>query len=133
MPIHVTAAIIINEDAAIFVARRGPGKHLAGVWEFPGGKVEAGEFREDCLKREIKEELGMYIEVGPHFLSVEHSYGDKDIHLHSYISKWIGGYIEIFDHDRFLWCHAGEMTDLEFAPADIPIVKKLLTDQPVAL
>ena len=79
MPIHVTAAIIINEDKTIFAARRGPGKHLAGLWEFPGGKVERDETPPAALIRELEEELGVRAEALEPTVFSFHEYTERRV------------------------------------------------------
>ena len=78
---HVTAGIIWR-NRRVLITKRPPGTHLAGFWEFPGGKREPHETLEECLVRELKEELGITIRAGGHLISVEHEYEDKFITLH---------------------------------------------------
>lgn len=121
---HVTAAIIKKDDK-ILIARRGQDKHLAGMWEFPGGKIEIGEIPEDCLKREIQEELGIVINVGDFFMQNDHLYGDRLIKLYSYFCQHISGEIKLNDHDMFEWVNRSQLLQYNFAPADIPFIHKL--------
>src|SRR5262245_59726593 len=81
MKIVVTAAVIADHDR-YFVTRRQQGVHLEGYWEFPGGKCEAGESLHACLKRELKEELGVEVVIGDEIFTVTHSYPDRDVELH---------------------------------------------------
>ena len=81
-PIEVTAAIIIK-SGRVLIGRRRPGKHLAGYWEFPGGKMESGETPESCLKREIFEEMGLEIEVKTAFHENLFEYSSDKIVIHS--------------------------------------------------
>lgn len=76
--VDVTAAVIVKESA-VFAAKRSPGKHLAGHWEFPGGKIEPGETPEQCLKRELKEELTIESEIGEFVAESIFDYGNKRI------------------------------------------------------
>ncbi len=80
MPIKVTAALITQKDKAL-LCRRAPGEKLAGYWEFPGGKVEAGEGDRECLRRELLEELGLAVEVGEFVCSHSHQYPEFSITL----------------------------------------------------
>lgn len=85
---EVTAAIIIN-NRKVLIAQRAEDQKLAGKWEFPGGKVEAGETPEECLKREIKEELGIKIEVDKFFAESIYQYNTGTIKLLAYKARWI--------------------------------------------
>ena len=125
MRIEVTAAIIRNDRGECLIAKRGLGSHLGGLWDFAGGKLEAGEGKVECLKREITEELGIEITVEAPFLAVDHSYGEKHIRLHSFMCSYVSGEVVLKDHDEVAWVTISELASYEFAPADIPIVKKL--------
>ena len=124
--IIVTAAILIQSDK-ILITRRAKGKHLAGFWEFPGGKLESGETEEDCLAREIKEELDICIEVNAFFMDNTHPYSDKTVSLKAYFCSFISGDIVLKDHDKMAWVNKTELDNYTFAPADIPFVEKLKT------
>lgn len=121
---QVTAAII-RKGSKILIARRSPNKPLAGYWEFPGGKIEDGETPQECLKRELEEELGIVVNVGAFFMENEHHYGDKIIQLQAYECEHISGNIILNDHDQMEWVETFEFTNFEFAPADIPFIKAL--------
>lgn len=125
--IEVTAAIIEKENQ-ILIARRKQGKHLAGFWEFPGGKIEKGETPEYCLKRELLEELGIEVSVGEFFMENTHKYDEKTILLKSYMCELKTDEIELNDHDKVEWIHLSQLRDYKFAPADIGIVNKLLNE-----
>ncbi len=122
---EVTAAII-QKDSKILIARRGPSRHLAGFWEFPGGKIEEGETPETCLKRELKEELGITVKVGEFFLENMHHYAEKIIILKAYHCELISGIITKNDHDAIAWIEKEDFHKYKFAPADILFVKKLM-------
>ena len=121
---QVTAAIILK-GSEILIARRAPNKHLAGFWEFPGGKIEEGETPQECLKRELQEELGIVVNVGAFFMQNEHHYGDKIIVLKAYECEHISGNIVLSDHDQVKWVEKSEFANFKFAPADIPFLKAL--------
>lgn len=129
--IPVTAAIIIR-DQKVLAVRRAPHKHMGGYWEFPGGKVEPNETPEECLVRELAEELDITIQVAEHLASNEHDYGDRRIMLMAYRCHWVRGDIQLNDHDAMTWCRAGDLSLLDWAPADIPIVEVLLAKMTVA-
>ena len=117
------AAAIIFKDNKVFAARRKPGIHLAGYWEFPGGKVERGETPKQCLFRELQEELCVTTKVGQYVGESLYDYGTKIIRLLAYQVEHIEGKFELIDHDEFCWLAAGELGSVEWAPADIPIVE----------
>lgn len=122
--IKVTAAIICHEDR-ILCARKAPGRSLAGLWEFPGGKIETGETPEACLARELSEELLMDARIGSLFAVNQHEYEDKIVELAAYWVVDFDGTPALTDHDQIQWLTAAELTDLTWAPADIPFVDKL--------
>lgn len=120
----VTAAIIIN-NGKILIAQRAENQKLAGKWEFPGGKIEPGETPEECLKREINEELGIDIEVNDFFDESTYKYDTGAIRLLAYKSRWIDGEYKLTVHSQIKWVKPHELENYEFAPADIPFVNKL--------
>lgn len=126
MSIEVTAAVIIKSEK-IFAARRSPGKHLGGYWEFPGGKVEAGESHQDCLIRELKEELAIDVKIGNYIGVSSYDYGEKKINLHGYFVLNINGEIVLndHDHDSMRWLDISELDEIKWAPADIPLLAKI--------
>lgn len=124
--IIVTAAILLQSDK-ILITRRAKGRHLAGYWEFPGGKLEYGETEEECLVREIKEELDICIKVNAFFMENTHSYSNNSIRLKAYLCNYISGAIVLKDHDKMLWINRMELDKYTFSPADIPFVEKLKT------
>lgn len=122
--IVVSAAIILS-DGKILIAKRGKSKSLANLWEFPGGKVEANEAPEQCVKREIKEELNMNIKVLRYYSTNIHKYEFGVVKLIAFLAKYESGKIELREHADYKWVTIDELTNYPFAPADIPIVEKL--------
>jgi 8-oxo-dGTP diphosphatase len=122
--IPVTAAVIEQGDRYL-LARRKPGKTLAGTWEFPGGKVEAGEDAAACLVREIREEMNLEIEVGELLGVTEHQYDFARIRLIVFRALILGGDMRLTDHDEAGWFTPQEICRLDLAPADVPIVEWL--------
>ncbi len=122
--ISVTAAII-EKNGLILAARRKSGSHLAGYWEFPGGKIEAKETKEQCLVRELWEEFGVQCIVGDFFGESVYDYETKVIRLLCYRVRHLGGTFQCRDHDKILWLPVHELPSLRWAPADIPLVQKL--------
>ncbi len=122
--VRVTGAIM-EENGRIMIAKRKSGSHLAGKWEFPGGKIEAGESPEDCLKREIKEELAITVRVGAFLGSSIYHYDHLSIELLAYRVYWEAGDLRIRTHECVEWVPISRLVEYDFAPADVPIVEKL--------
>jgi 8-oxo-dGTP diphosphatase len=123
--ITVTAAII-EKNGLILAARRKAGSHLAGYWEFPGGKLEAEETERECLARELHEEFDIRCLVGDFFAESVYDYGTKVIRLLGYRVRHLGGTFRCRDHDRIIWLPVHQLHSLKWAPADIPLVEKLV-------
>ena len=124
--IDVIAGIIIKNDK-ILIARRSSG-FLKGKWEFPGGKLEKNESHKDCLKRELKEEFNIDVKVGEFYLMSIYKYDLINIKLHSYLINEFNGKIQIKDHDKIFWSTKNELNKFEYAPADIPIIEKIIKE-----
>jgi mutator protein MutT len=120
-PIIVTAAIMVKANK-VFAARRNPDSHMAGFWEFPGGKIETGETPEACLVRELFEEFGIVTRVGTFFGENTHDYGTKTIQLLAYQVTHVSGEFELMAHDQSRWLSTDELDQVKWAPADIPLV-----------
>lgn len=127
--VRVTAALLTDAAGRIFVARRGPDRHLEGLWEFPGGKIEPGESPEACLARELTEELGIIASVGRLRASCVHAYDRVTIELLAYDATLVSGTITLKDHDAMDWVEPAHLLDIPLAPADIPIARALLVDE----
>ncbi|GLI36154.1 hypothetical protein DAMNIGENAA_35870 [Desulforhabdus amnigena] len=121
----VTAAILIREGR-ILIARRRAGTHQEFKWEFPGGKVEVGETPEECLKREIKEELQIEVRIGAFLWESIYHYSQDSIRLLAYETFWESGEMVPTVHEAIEWVSVEDMKDYDFAPADIPFVRKLI-------
>lgn len=122
---EVAAVILENQNGEVLVARRKPGKKLAGFWEFPGGKIEAGETPQECLVRELYEEMNLVIEIGDYVGESIHEYDEGTVRLFAYKGKVIGGDIKLKDHDRYLWLSPQDLEKKKMAPADVPFLEKL--------
>lgn len=120
----VIAAIIMKDDK-VLIAQRAEGQKLAGKWEFPGGKMEDGETPEEYLKREIKEELDIDIEVEEFFGESIYHYESGLIRLVAYKARLLGGQCRLKIHRRVDWVKPHDLADYDFAPADVPFVDKL--------
>jgi len=120
----VTAAIIHKEEKILIAQRKKDADH--GLkWEFPGGKLRFAEDPRDGLRREIKEELDMEIEVGDIFEAVSHIYGERHILLLCYHCRYLGQRPAAKDCQDFRWVTPEEMNHYEFTAADVPVVRKL--------
>lgn len=122
----VTAAIILK-DNKVLIARRAPDERMAGKWEFPGGKIERGETPQQCLSREIREELDVSVEVLDFFGESIYRYEHGEIRLLAYFCRWISGGFSLHVHSSIKWVGKDELSSFDFAPADIPLVDKLKT------
>lgn len=123
--VHVVGAIIENDLNEIFCALRGPEMSLANYWEFPGGKIEAGETPEQALVREIREEFNCLIEVGEKVEDTTYEYEKVIVRLETYMAKLVDGQPTALEHADTKWVSREEITELNFAPADIPAVEKI--------
>jgi 8-oxo-dGTP diphosphatase len=123
--IHVVAAALIDAAGRVLIAQRPPGKHLAGGWEFPGGKLEAGEEREAGLARELKEELGITIEAPRPLIQVSHAYPSRDVLLDVWVVRNYRGEPRGLDGQALRWCTLEELDRADLLPADGPIVRAL--------
>ena len=121
--IEVACAIIVNDKEEVLVTQRSASMKLPLKWEFPGGKIEKGETAEECLIREIKEELGIEITIENSLPFITHQYDDFSIKLIPFICKIKSGEIKLTEHSAFLWLERSELLDLDWAEADVPILK----------
>lgn len=119
--IAVTAALL-KKDGKYLIAQRKVGDSLAGLWEFPGGKVEQGETPEQCLERELREEFGVKTKVKKFVAQSEYQYPHIAIRLLAYETEYISGAFQLHDHQAIAWVTVEELRNYKFAPADVPIV-----------
>ncbi|MCI2253727.1 (deoxy)nucleoside triphosphate pyrophosphohydrolase [Domibacillus sp. PGB-M46] len=124
--VRVVGAVIENEKSEILCALRSPDMTLPNLWEFPGGKIEAGETPEESLKREIQEELACEIEVGEKIEEVMHEYETVIVNLLTYRSRILSGLPTPEEHAELRWVSRDRLNDLEWAPADIPTITQLM-------
>ena len=126
--IYVSCAVIIDSGKVLSV-QRGAGRHLAGKWEFPGGKVGDGETPEDSVVREVREELDLEVEVVSALAPVVHAYPDKTVRLIPFLCRVTGGTLHLHEHQACRWLAPAELSNLDWCEADGPIleeVKKLV-------
>lgn len=108
------------------IAKRRIGDKQSSLWEFPGGKLEKGETPEECLRRELGEELGIQTQTGQFYASSVYEYEHGSIELLAFKTTWISGDIKVNAHDEIRWVNICDLDHYNFAPADIPIVNKLI-------
>jgi 8-oxo-dGTP diphosphatase len=127
--VHVVGAALLRDDPPRVLASRRVGPpHLAGLWEFPGGKVEAGESDQQALARELREELGIEVVVGDR-LGGDLMIGSTAV-LRVYLCRISTGEPVLVDHDEHRWLTAAELDDVPWIPVDLPLVadlRRLLT------
>ena len=124
--VHVVAAALVDAAGRVLIAQRPSGKHLAGGWEFPGGKLEPGEERLAGLERELREELGISIIGAPRpLIRVHHAYPSREVLLDIWVVKRYGGEPRGLDGQALRWCTQDELEGVELLPADRPIVAAL--------
>ena len=125
--VEVVAAII-KYNNKILCVQRGENKldYISKKYEFPGGKIEKGESHEQTIVREIQEELKMDIFTNDHFLTVEHEYPDFFLTMHSFICSCDEPIVYLTEHIDYKWLSVNKLEELDWAEADVPIVKKLM-------
>lgn len=123
--IHVVAGVLRDAAGRVLVAQRPSGKHLAGLWEFPGGKCEAGEAPVDALARELREELGIVVESARPLIAIPHRYPEQDILLDVWqVSKW-SGTLHPHEGQAFAWVEPATLEQVPMPPADRPAIAAL--------
>ena len=122
--IEVVAAVIYDGDK-VFCTQRPNRGGLALKWEFPGGKIEAGETREEALKREIREELNSEVLVEEYLLTVEHEYNTFHLTMYCYKCKLLSGNLDLNEHINSKWVRIKDLKLLDWAAADIGIIERL--------
>ncbi len=128
MPIAVTCALL-ERDGRLLVAQRAPGRKLALKWEFPGGKIEPGESGPEALARELREELGVEVDVGRELTPVTHDYGSLVIALRSFLCRLRAGEPHPHEHAAVRWCTPDEVAALDLAEADRPVLAQFTADR----
>ena len=123
----VAAVALVDPDGRVLLAQRPPGKHLAGMWEFPGGKVHQGESPEAALIRELAEELGIQTDakcLAP-FTFASHAYEDSHLLMPLYVCRVWQGLAQPMEGQTLAWVRPAQLTDYEMPPADIPLIAML--------
>ena len=125
----VAACALIDPDGRVLIAQRPPGKSMAGLWEFPGGKVEEGEWPEQSLIRELKEELGIVVKeecLAP-LTFASHSYPDFHLLMPLYVCRHWQGFVEAREQQALKWVRPNELRNYPMPPADEPLISHLTT------
>lgn len=124
--VHVAVGVVIDASDRILVAQRPQHLHQGGLWEFPGGKVEAGELIPDALRRELREELAIEVLDAEPLIEVEHDYGDKHVLLDVWRVTEFRGEPEGREGQRWQWVARSQLESLEFPAANIAIIEALM-------
>ena len=125
----VAACALVDTDGRVLIAQRPAGRPMAGLWEFPGGKVEAGERPEDTLMRELKEELGIVVEeacLAP-LAFASHGYPDFHLLMPLYVCRRWQGTVTALEGQELAWVRPNRLRDYPMPPADEPLVSHLMT------
>jgi mutator protein MutT len=120
----IVTAAVVERDGTFLVTRRLDGTHLAGSWEFPGGKCEAGETLEACLQRELREELAVDADVTAEIFAVTHAYEDRRVELHFFRCRIAGEPTAVLGQDM-RWVTRAALAELAFPPADAELIVML--------
>ena len=125
--LNVTCAIIVK-DNMILATRRSEAMSHPLKWEFPGGKIEPGETPEECLRREIKEELGIPLRITKPLPSQQHHYEGFFINLIPFLCEYVTGQVILAEHKEYRWCSKTELIKLDWAEADRMVLEVLLKE-----
>ncbi|MBS0248936.1 MAG: 8-oxo-dGTP diphosphatase MutT [Proteobacteria bacterium] len=126
--ILVAACALVDADGRVLLAQRPQGKSMAGLWEFPGGKVEPGERPEQCLIRELKEELGISVKedcLAP-LTFASHAYPDFHLLMPLYVCRRWEGTVTALEEQQLAWVRTNRLRDYEMPPADVPLISHLM-------
>jgi mutator protein MutT len=127
-PLVEVAAALLERDGRILLTRRPDGTHLAGLWEFPGGKREAGETFEACLARELREEVGIEVEVTDEVRRVRHAYPGRAVEIRFFRCRLIGGEPRPLQVAAVAWVARTDLGRYAFPPADREVVEWLVSE-----
>jgi mutator protein MutT len=125
--VEVGAGLVFRQGR-LLIARRREGDHQGGRWEFPGGKREPGESWEACVRRELREELGIEVEVGPCWEEVSHVYPERTVHLAFFLCRWLRCEPQPLGCAAVAWVRREELVRHEFPPADQRLLGRLMRE-----
>jgi 8-oxo-dGTP diphosphatase len=131
-PVHVMVGVLVDDRGRVLIAQRRADTHMAGAWEFPGGKREAGETRLAALQRELKEELGIEVIAAEPLIDIEHEYADRNVRLDVWHVLRYANQVTPVECQPLRWVSASNLEQVPLLPADLPIVSALkmkLADQ----
>ena len=123
--IVVGAAVVTNRKGEVLIAQRREKDMLGGLWEFPGGKQETGETIQQCIARELKEELGINIETGEFLITVKHAYSHFSMEMHTYFAKIRSGRPRPIECQNFQWLKISDLRKVPYSKADLKIIEEL--------
>jgi len=126
LPYVVVAAAILQREGKILLTRRKLDAHQGGLWEFPGGKQEVGETLEQCLQRELKEEIDIEVGDVQHFYVLRYRYPEKEVELHFFTCAIFQGDPKPLGSIEMAWVPKSDLSSYEFPEADRPVLRKLL-------
>ncbi|MEB3226593.1 MAG: 8-oxo-dGTP diphosphatase MutT [Synechococcus sp.] len=122
---HIGVAVIYNGEGEILIDRRLDKGEMAGLWEFPGGKIEPGETVEACIAREIKEEIALDVAVGDRLILIEHDYPKFRVSLHVHWCKTIGGEAQALECQEIKWVKPADLGEYSFPEANQAIIEAI--------
>ncbi|BAY28458.1 mutator protein MutT [Nostoc carneum NIES-2107] len=121
----IGVAVIWNDQEQILIDRRRAGGAMGGLWEFPGGKIEPGETVEECIKREIYEELAIEIAVGEHLITIDHTYTELRVTLTVHHCRHLAGVPQAIECDEIRWVNLADLEQFAFPKANVQIIAAL--------
>ena len=119
------AAGLVFRDGKLLITQRRPQDHLGGLWEFPGGKRHADESFEQCLRRELQEELGIVVKVKDLLETITHEYPEKTVHLKFFRCTWLSNEPQALGCHAFAWIDSQQLSGYDFPVADARLLQKL--------
>jgi mutator protein MutT len=125
LPSIEVAAGLVFRNGMLLLTQRPAGGHLAGLWEFPGGKRDPHETFEECLHRELREELGIEVEVGELIEAITHAYPERTVHLRFFRCRWLRHEPQPLGCPAFVWVRREDLARYEFPAADARLLDKL--------
>lgn len=129
MPVIEVAAGLLFRNGRLLITQRHAGAHLGGLWEFPGGKREGDETFQECLVRELREELGIEVEVGERIESLVHAYPEKTVHLEFFVCRWKQNEPQPLGCAAVKWATVEDLQETHFPAADARLLARLRADR----